>query len=564
MTTPKPIDHDLNGRPIYDPLNECIRRAPSPIPGINAAASDTDECRSAYCECEPGKCSAGRADKREQAAAEIVAAEAAKGVHSAFNACMYRDQCRANAGAAPAPRIRLTKVMLGKAWRESGALAASPPEWAIQFAQNIASAILQPQVDDRAACARMANDMRAEQTFLGSCRETCSQYDKARWDRLQRVIDYLDIAASTEPNAEPEHSAIYISKRLTGSDKDAAFVQAHINQAVSEAVEALASPSASALARDAASVLTVEQIIAIARKCVPAWAIDWPTSCVAFARALLSASSAATVSDAASVAPDAEGHQLLLDVLGYPWLPCPICKGVEGCDHAVPERARAAISSQTAAPAATAAEADQIVANWIKSRGTSMNGEAYGAAVELVTYALSTSQAATAAVAQDERAALSPKEFEAALWELVEQARTWEKAYSDPAELYSALDTYKSAVEQQIRYIINSPVARAASSATAPLTSESEARYIVIGYGESDYPQAAFVHERDGLLDAVLGMMFVHPADADDEIREDYRKDLTDSDEWSEGIWRTEFEIGGIVVYDLGYGTAQSTNGEKS
>lgn len=26
---------------------------------------------------------------------------------------------------------------------------------------------------------------------------------------------------------------------------------------------------------------------------------------------------------------------------GYPWLPCPICKGVEGCDHPAPERARA-------------------------------------------------------------------------------------------------------------------------------------------------------------------------------------------------------------------------------
>lgn len=26
---------------------------------------------------------------------------------------------------------------------------------------------------------------------------------------------------------------------------------------------------------------------------------------------------------------------------GYPFWPCPICKGVEGCDHAVPERAAA-------------------------------------------------------------------------------------------------------------------------------------------------------------------------------------------------------------------------------
>lgn len=34
-------------------------------------------------------------------------------------------------------------------------------------------------------------------------------------------------------------------------------------------------------------------------------------------------------------------------------------------------------------------EAEQIVANWVKSRGTSMNGEAYAAAVELVTFAQS-------------------------------------------------------------------------------------------------------------------------------------------------------------------------------
>lgn len=27
---------------------------------------------------------------------------------------------------------------------------------------------------------------------------------------------------------------------------------------------------------------------------------------------------------------------------GYPFLPCPICHGTEGCDHSVPERMRAA------------------------------------------------------------------------------------------------------------------------------------------------------------------------------------------------------------------------------
>lgn len=27
---------------------------------------------------------------------------------------------------------------------------------------------------------------------------------------------------------------------------------------------------------------------------------------------------------------------------GYPWIPCPICKGTESCDHIAAERARAA------------------------------------------------------------------------------------------------------------------------------------------------------------------------------------------------------------------------------
>lgn len=28
---------------------------------------------------------------------------------------------------------------------------------------------------------------------------------------------------------------------------------------------------------------------------------------------------------------------------GYPWLPCPICKGTESCDHIAAERAQTAI-----------------------------------------------------------------------------------------------------------------------------------------------------------------------------------------------------------------------------
>lgn len=38
---------------------------------------------------------------------------------------------------------------------------------------------------------------------------------------------------------------------------------------------------------------------------------------------------------------------------GYPWLPCPICHGMEGCDHATPERARAAYLERDAQLAKT-------------------------------------------------------------------------------------------------------------------------------------------------------------------------------------------------------------------
>jgi hypothetical protein len=37
----------------------------------------------------------------------------------------------------------------------------------------------------------MACDLQAEQTFLGSCYESCDDSGKARWKRLQRVIDHL-------------------------------------------------------------------------------------------------------------------------------------------------------------------------------------------------------------------------------------------------------------------------------------------------------------------------------------------------------------------------------------
>jgi hypothetical protein len=61
-----------------------------------------------------------------------------------------------------------------------------------------------------------------------------------QWHREMPELFKLDVYA--EPITEPEHSAIYISQKLTGSTKDAAFIQAHINQAVSEAMEAHPTP----------------------------------------------------------------------------------------------------------------------------------------------------------------------------------------------------------------------------------------------------------------------------------------------------------------------------------
>jgi hypothetical protein len=44
---------------------------------------------------------------------------------------------------------------------------------------------------------------------------------------------------------------------------------------------------------------------------------------------------------------DAMVTKALDAIPGYPFLPCPICKGVEGCNHSVPERAEAYQTRQT-------------------------------------------------------------------------------------------------------------------------------------------------------------------------------------------------------------------------
>ncbi|MBB5414046.1 hypothetical protein [Paraburkholderia atlantica] len=76
------------------------------------------------------------------------------------------------------------------------------------------------QSDERAVLVRMANDMRAEQTFLGSCRETCDDSGRARWDRIQRVIDYLDRAqAPTTASSLTDDALRYIACRESAIER---------------------------------------------------------------------------------------------------------------------------------------------------------------------------------------------------------------------------------------------------------------------------------------------------------------------------------------------------------
>lgn len=120
-------------------------------------------------------------------------------------------------------------------------------------------------------------------------------------------------------------------------------------------------------------------------------------------------------------------------------------------------------------------------------------------------------------------------------------------------------------VLEQLRRMADNAAKYRAALATDTAKGETKpeyvgARYIVIGYGESDKPMAELVPTQDGLLNAVLGMMYTRATDADDEIRESYRRDLNDEDEWHGGIWSAEFEIGGIVVYDVGLATTAVTD----
>jgi hypothetical protein len=75
-------------------------------------------------------------------------------------------------------------------------------------------------------------------------------------------------------------------------------------------------------------------------------------------RAFVSGSACSSANVAQGAEPSA--YRTLLDSLGYPWLPCPICNGTEGCDHSYPERARAALAAPPVQTALTDDARDAI------------------------------------------------------------------------------------------------------------------------------------------------------------------------------------------------------------
>ncbi|QOV06302.1 hypothetical protein CPT_Maja_082 [Burkholderia phage Maja] len=80
-------------------------------------------------------------------------------------------------------------------------------------------------------------------------------------------------------------------------------------------------------------------------------------------------------------------------------------------------------------------------------------------------------------------------------------------------------------------------------------------KYVVIAYGESDFPIVRLVWNDDGLVNAILTCIYGdHSVVADDE-REEYQKTVDDPDEWVMGDGRNKleitFEVGGIDVWRL-------------
>jgi hypothetical protein len=79
----------------------------------------------------------------------------------------------------------------------------------LEIAAKVGYADAAPATAAHAGASELIAGLEAEQTFLGSCRETCDESGKARWDRLQRVIDHL--AAAPQPASEQQGTTEEIS-----------------------------------------------------------------------------------------------------------------------------------------------------------------------------------------------------------------------------------------------------------------------------------------------------------------------------------------------------------------
>ncbi|CAJ3626912.1 gp43 [Burkholderia pseudomallei] len=103
-------------------------------------------------------------------------------------------------------------------------------------------------------------------------------------------------------------------------------------------------------------------------------------------------------------------------------------------------------------------------------------------------------------------------------------------------------------LRKRMYFLTASPVEQpAAAPASANETGAEGAseRFIVIGHGESDIPEAKIVARRADVLDAVLSMIYGGPC-PDDAMRAEYASMLGD---WDGDHWNVTFEIGGIDVW---------------
>jgi hypothetical protein len=75
--------------------------------------------------------------------------------------------------------------------------------------------------------------------------------------------------------------------------------------------------------------------------------------------------------------------------------------------------------------------------------------------MQALYHVLRTAPSSSASERTADEAGGASNDFEKALWELVDEARKWEKAYLDGARIYESLHHEKTDVEQTIRMIVN-------------------------------------------------------------------------------------------------------------